>query len=155
MTGPGPTGIRLAHLLTLEVTVRAPVDLGGGRRYVPLCTGWFEGGGEGLRGEVLDGGVDWQWVRSESLVEIEAHYALRTDAGDGIEVRSSGVRRMEPAVAERLANGQPVDPGEYYFRTHVRLTTPAPALDRLNGLIAVSTGERRLDTVRIEVHEVL
>jgi hypothetical protein len=149
------TAIGLRHLLTLEVAVRPPLDLGGGRRYIPLGGGRFEGMDPGLQGEVLEGGVDWQWVRSEGLIEIDAHYALRTDSGSGIEVRSSGVRRMHPSVAERLGRGEPVDPAEYYFRTHVRLATADAALDRLNGLIAVSTGTRRVDAVRIEVHEVL
>jgi hypothetical protein len=48
-----------------------------------------------------------------------------------------------------------VPPEEYYFRTHVRLFTASERLDRLNRLLAVSTGERERDTVRIHVHEVL
>ena len=149
------TAIELSHLFTMEVAVGRPVDLGGGRRYIPLGTGRFDGPDEGLRGEVLECGVDWQTVDPGGLIEIDAHYGLRTDAGAGIEVRSSGVRRMATAVADRLARGEPVDPSEYYFRTHVRFFTAEPSLDRLNGLIAVSTGTRRVDSVRIEVHEVL
>jgi hypothetical protein len=50
---------------------------------------------------------------------------------------------------------EPVDPSEYYFRTHVRLSTSASRLAWLNDLLAVATGERRRDTVRIDVHEVV
>ena len=51
--------------------------------------------------------------------------------------------------------GDQVGPDEYYFRTLVRLSTAAPRLRRLNDLIAVSTGDRDRNTVRIHVHEVL
>ncbi|HXY91999.1 MAG TPA: DUF3237 family protein, partial [Acidimicrobiia bacterium] len=100
-------------------------------------------------------GVDWQVVRSDDVVDIDAHYVLVTDAGEPIEVRSSGLRKASKEVVERIARGDPVDPSEYYFRTHIRLSTSAPRLAWLNGLIAVSTGERRRDAVRIDVHEVL
>jgi Protein of unknown function (DUF3237) len=119
----------------------------------------FEGGSFegrlGLRGVVLEGGVDWQSVRPDGVVEIDAHYGLRTEEGEGIEVVSRGLRKAEPAVAERLASGEAVDPGEYYFRTHVRLLTAAPRLGYLNDLLAVSTGERHQSVVRLAVHELL
>jgi hypothetical protein len=54
-----------------------------------------------------------------------------------------------------MARGEEVDPAEYYFRTHVRLSTSASRLFWINDLLAVSTGERRRGTVRISVHEVL
>ena len=57
-------------------------------------------------------------------------------------------------MAERIARGEPVDPSEYYFRTQVRLSTSAARLAWMNDLLAVSTGERRRDTVRIDVHEI-
>jgi Protein of unknown function (DUF3237) len=140
--------------MTISVSVRPVVDLGGGRRFVPFADGTFTGV-DGLEGTVLDGGVDWQVVRADGVLEIDAHYALRTDAGDAIEVRSSGVRKAPAPVLERIANGEPVAPEEYYFRTHIRLSTAADRLARLNEVIAVSTGERERDVVHIHVHEVL
>jgi Protein of unknown function (DUF3237) len=146
--------LELRPLLAIEVRVRPVVVLGGERRYVPFEGGSFEGR-DGLRGVVLEGGVDWQSVRPDGVVEIDAHYALRTDEGEGIEVVSRGLRKAEPAVAERLAGGEAVDPGEYYFRTHVRLSTAAPRLGYLNDLLAVSTGERHQSVVHLAVHELL
>ena len=58
-------------------------------------------------------------------------------------------------MAERIARGEAVDPSEYYFRTHVRLSTSRAEPPWMNDLLAVSSGERRRDTVRIHVHEVL
>jgi hypothetical protein len=51
--------------------------------------------------------------------------------------------------------GDAVGPDEYYFRTLVRLSTAAPRLSWMNDLIAVSTGDRDRETVRIHLHEVL
>jgi hypothetical protein len=145
-------------LLVIDVAVRPVVDLGvhptGTRRFVPFDGGTFEGR-DGLRGTVAPGGVDWQLARSDGVLEIDAHYALISDAGEGIEVRSTGLRRASPDVADRIARGEIVDPSEYYFRTHIRLSTSVERLLWLNDLIAISRGERQRDRVRIHVSEVL
>jgi Protein of unknown function (DUF3237) len=146
--------VELRELLLITVRVRPIVDLGGGRRFVPFDGGTFEGR-DGLAGSVLEGGVDWQQVRPDGVLEIDAHYALRTEAGEEIEVISQGVRKASVSVAARLAEGEQVDADEYYFRTLVRLSTAAPRLSWMNDLVAVSTGERQQSTVRILVHEVL
>jgi len=149
--------VELRELVVIEIEVRPVVDLGGGRRFVPFDGGTFEGRGRlsATAGAVLAGGVDWQTVRPDGVLEIDAHYALASDAGETIELRSRGIRKAEESVSARIANGESVDPGEYYFRTHVRLSTPAPRLRWLNDLLAVSAGERTRDRVRIDVHEVL
>jgi hypothetical protein len=145
--------VALRELVSIQVRVRPVVDLGGGRRYVPFDGGTFEGR-DGLRGTILEGGVDWQTVRPDGTLEIDAHYTLSTDAGELIEVRSTGLRKAPPLVSERLARGEDVDPDEYYFRTHVRFTTAAARLAWLNDLLGVSTGRRDRSVVTIDVHEV-
>jgi Protein of unknown function (DUF3237) len=145
--------VALRELLSIRVLVRPAVDLGGGRRYVPFDGGTFTGR-DGLRGTIREGGVDWQTVRSDGVLEIDAHYTLSTEAGELIEVRSTGLRKAAPEVAERLGRGDDVDPDEYYFRTHVRFTTAAPRLSWLNDLLGISTGRRDQSVVRIDVHEV-
>ena len=69
-------------------------------------------------------------------------------------MRSTGVRDATPEVAARIAAGEAVDPSEYYFRTHIRLTTTSPRLAWMNRIVAVSNGRREQSTVRIDVHEV-
>ena len=66
-TGPPPPGLQpLAHA---EVTLRPPLDVGvtpsGHRRIVPITGGRIEG--PRLRGDVLDGGADWQVVHPGRL----------------------------------------------------------------------------------------
>ncbi len=147
-----PLGLR--ELLSIEVRVLPLVDLGGGRRYVPFEGGTFAGR-DGLRGSLREGGVDWQSVRADGTLEIDAHYTLETEDGALIEVRSAGLRKATPEVTERLLRGDAVDPDEYYFRTHIRFTTAADRLVWLNDLLAVSTGRRDRGLVTIDVHEVL
>ena len=143
--------------MTIDVRVQPVVDLAafplGGRRVVVFDGGSFQGR-DGLRGTIAAGGVDWQLVRSDGVLEIDAHYLLLSDDDEPIEVRSTGLRKASAAVAARIARGDPVDPSEYYFRTHVRLSTSSARLAWMNDLLAVSTGERRRDTVRLEVHEI-
>ena len=146
--------IALRELLAIEVEVRPPVDLGDGRRFVTFSGGRFSGRDD-LAGSLLEGGVDWQQTRPNGVLEIDARYVLVTEAGESIEVRSSGLRRAAPEVVERIMAGEDVDPDTYYFRTHVRMWTAAPRLAWLNDLLAVSTGQRDKDLVHIHVHEVL
>jgi Protein of unknown function (DUF3237) len=147
--------LELRDLLSIEVFVRPVVDVGGGRRFVAFDGGTFEGARDEVTGTILEGGIDWQRVADGGVLEIDAHYTLLSDRDEAIEVRSRGLRRAAPEVAERIARGDPVDPDEYYFRTHVRFSTAAPRLDRLNGLLAVSTGRRDQSVVRLGVYEVL
>jgi hypothetical protein len=146
--------IAVRGLLAIEVAVDKVVDLGDGRRVVPFTGGTFTGR-DGLEGTVVAGGADWQRTRPDGTLEIDAHYALATLDGDAIEVRSTGLRTASPEVRERLARGETVAPDEYYFRTHIRLSTTSPRLAWLNDLVAVSTGQRDHDVVHIDVHEVL
>ena len=146
--------IRLSELMVIEINVRPLVEVGPDRRYVLFDDGFFAGR-DGLRGTLLPGGIDWQRIRADGTIEIDARYALRTDDDDLIEVRSTGVRRVPDAVAVRIAAGERVGADEYYFRTHITLATSSARWERLNGIIAISTGTRELDTVRIHVHEVL
>jgi hypothetical protein len=146
--------IELRELLAIEVDVLPAVDLGDGRRSVSFSGGRFSGR-DGLAGRVLEGGVDWQQVRPDGVLEIDAHYVLVTAAEEMIEVRSVGLRRAAPDVVEGIMRGDDVDPSLYYFRTHVRFRASVPKLAWLNDLIAVSTGQRQRNLVHIHVHEVL
>jgi len=102
-----------------------------------------------------DGAVDLEAEGSRPDTGAQRITVNVESAGETIEVRSSGIRKMSDATAERIARGEMVTPDEYYFRTHIRLTTSAPRLARLNDVLAVSTGARERDVVHIHVHEVL
>ena len=88
--------MELIELLSIDIDVAPIVELGdsgtGMRRLIPFEGGTFAGR-DGLRGTVAPGGADWQFVRSDGVLEIDAHYVLETDGGALIEVRSTGIRR--------------------------------------------------------------
>jgi hypothetical protein len=69
-------------------------------------------------------------------------------------VISDGLRHAAPEVLERLAAGDPVDPSEYYFRTHIRFATGSARFDHLNNLLAVAVGERHARGVDLTVYAV-
>ncbi|HEX5377006.1 MAG TPA: DUF3237 domain-containing protein [Phenylobacterium sp.] len=143
----------LSPLMTLEVLVAPPVSIDAsehGRRFIPIIGGEVSGQ---LSGEVLAGGGDWQTLWPDGRMEISAHYVLEINGHGTVEVRSDGVRHGPPDVLAALARGESVDPSLYYFRTAVRLRTAAPGLSHFNGLVAVATGERAADRVRLQVFE--
>ena len=126
---------------------------GGERRVVEITGGTFEGAA--LRGMVLPGGADWQWRFADGTLGIDAHYLLRETSGALIEVRSQGVRAAPPAVMERLARGEDVDPADYYFRTAMRFTTGDARFGWLNRTLAIARAARRPSRVELQVYRVL
>jgi hypothetical protein len=137
--------------------VAATRDLGatphGRRRIVPILGGTVRG--PRLEAEILPGGDDWQSVRSDGVVELVARYSILTKDGVEIAVVNRGLRRAPPEVMERLARGEAVDPALVYCRTTPQFEAPAGPYDWLNRSVFVASAERRPDTVRIEVSEVL
>lgn len=125
----------------------------GVRRVVPITGGTFHG--PQLRGTILAGGADWQHLRSDGVMVVEAQYLLRTEDEVLIQVRNSGLRHGPGAVIERLAAGEDVDPREYYFRTTPSLAAPAGRYEWLNRCVFVCTAARSAHAVRLWVYQVL
>ena len=123
---------------------------GGERRYVPLAGGRVFG--PELNGHIVEGSVDWQWLRADGVIEIAAHYAIRTGDGALVEVRSDGVRHGPPEVLAMLARGEPVPREAMYFRTAVRFVTGAPSLMHLNRALAVACGARDARLVKLDLY---
>jgi hypothetical protein len=125
----------------------------GERRVVSITGGTFEG--PALRGQILPGGADWQIVRADGVIDIDATYTLQDAAGALIRVTSQGYRHGPPAVLAALARGESPDPGSYYFRTIMRFETGAAHLAFLNKTIAVAVAERKARQVLIGAHALL
>jgi len=146
----------LAWMARIECAVAPLVSLGESegreRRFVPLGEGRVQG--PGLQGRLIAGGVDWQWRQADGYLEIQAHYAVRTDDGAVVEVRSEGLRDGPPQVLAALARGEPVPPSAYRFRTFVRFTTGAAAWAHLNRTMALAVGAREASCVRLDLYRV-
>jgi hypothetical protein len=140
----------------IRCEVEAIVSLGqttaGERRFVPLKGGTVEG--PELSGEIIQGGVDWQVLRSDGVIEIAAHYVIRARDGGLIEVQSLGLRHGPPEVLAQLARGEPVERDAMYFRTAVRFTTGAPAWQHLNRQLALACGAREARLVRLDLYRI-
>ena len=108
----------------------------GFRRVVSIDGGSFEG--PNIKGIVVAGGYDWQLVRSDGVVEIDARYMLQTDDGDLITVMNTGLRHGPQQVMQRLTKGEEVDPSEYYFRSLPVFETGNPKYAWLMGSVFIA-----------------
>ena len=71
----------------------------GKRQLIPITGGEFSG--PGIEGKVLPGGADWQLVRPDGVLEIEARYTIQTDDGIHISVCNRGIA-VYPPTAESV-----------------------------------------------------
>ncbi len=143
-------------MTSLRIAVEPLVSLGpapgGERRFVPLGAG--TAAGPELSGAVVAGGVDWQTLRADGVLEIAAHYVVRTADGGLVEITSRGLRHGPPEVMARLARGEAVPRQAYFFRTSMRFHTGAPSWLHLNRVMALAVGERAADEVRLDVYRI-
>ncbi|AQG77982.1 DUF3237 domain-containing protein [Spirosoma montaniterrae] len=153
--------MRLSPAFVITATLGPMQDLGpttrGHRRIIPITGGTFNGtmpDGTPLRGNVLPGGADWQIVRPDGVAEVEARYTLQTDDGTLILITNRGYRHGPAEVLKRVADGEWVDPAEYYFRTTPMFEVAPGPHDWLGRTVFVATGERRADEVIIRVFAV-
>jgi len=147
----------LERFADLEVEVGAPIEVGavpgGLRRLIPISGGRCVG--RDFSARVLPGGTDFQLVTSATMARLEARYVLETDGGDRIYVVNDAIRTAPAAVMARLVRGEPVDPGDVYFRCVPRFETSAPALAWIGERVFVGVGVRRPQTVVMRFFEVL
>lgn len=152
-----PTTPTLEHLADIAVEVGSPLEIGaapghGHRRIIPILGGRVTG--PGLRGTVLPAGADYQVLRSDTVTELQAEYAIETDEGERIEVSNFGIRTGAPDDMAALVQGDAVDPERIYFRCSPRMISAGPRWAHLAGRILVGTGIRRPDSVLIRVYVV-
>jgi len=147
----------LAPFADLTVQVGAPIEVGavghGVRRVIPILGGTCVGRDWSAR--VLAGGADFQLIVNERMARLEARYVLETDAGDRVYVQNDALRTAAPEVMARLIRGEPVDPGDVYFRCAPRFETASPALAWIMERAFLGTGLRRPDAVVMRFFEVL
>jgi hypothetical protein len=139
--------VELAEVLTLG---RTPI---GECRIINILGGSFRG--DRLGGKIRAGGADWQTVGDDGAARLDARYTLETDGGALIQVHSQGLRHGPPEILARLATGETVEPGHYYFRTVLRFETGAGDLAWLNRVIAIARAARLPRAVELQAFELL
>lgn len=135
-----------------EVTIAG--DIGTGiRRIIPITGGEVKG--EGINGKVLAFGADFQIIRPNELIELEAKYAFETDDGAVVYVENKGIRFGPLDLLQKLKRGEPVDPKLIYFRTVPKFETGAANYRWLMENLFIGSAARHADRVFIDVHQVL
>jgi len=149
--------VRSRALFVMHLNVR-PLQVigatpGAFRRIGVVPGGVFEG--ERVRGEVLEGGSDWQTVRSDGATTLDVRLVLRTadDALIGMQYR--GLRHGTPDIVARIDKGEAVDPASYYFRINALFETASSTYDWLNRILAIGVGHRRAEGVVYSLFEIL
>ena len=147
----------LKRFADLTVEVGVPVEVGavghGTRRVIPILGGTCVGSGWSAR--VLPGGADFQLIANERIARLEARYVLELDGGDRIYVKNEALRTAPPAVMARLIRGEPVDPGDVYFRCVPGFETASASLRWIMERVFIGNGVRRPNDVVMRFFEVL
>jgi hypothetical protein len=129
-------------------------DIGSGiRRIIPITGG--EVRGEGISGKVCAFGADFQIIRPNELIELEAKYAFETDDGAVVYVENKGLRFGPVDLLQKLKRGEPVDPKLIYFRTVPKFETGHEKYHWLMQHLFIGSAARHADRVVIDVHQVL
>ena len=100
------------------------------RRIVPILGG--EVSGENIRGEILEGGSDWQQIH-DNQVRIETRYTIKTSDGYLIYMVNRGIR----GIKQNQAN-EPVT----YMRTHTFFEVEKGPYQWLNESLFVSVAKK-------------
>jgi len=149
--------LRTKYVFTITAHIDGVTSAGeigtGVRRIIPIVGGEVKG--EGINGTVCAFGADFQIIRPNELIELEAKYAFETDDGAVVYVENKGIRFGPVDLLQKLKRGEPVDPKLIYCRTVPRFETGSEKYRWLMEHIFVASAARHADRVVIDVHQVL
>ena len=131
--------VKLIHAFDVRMNfhkrvIFGPVSGGARQGYVALKDGIVRG--PKLNGRLIDGsGADFGVVRTDGVVESNAHYMMEADDGTPIYIQNRGY----------IYNTQPDAPGPAYFRCTPYFRAPVGKHDWLIRTVIVGGGERHHD----------
>lgn len=129
--------LQLEHVFDIRIDfnerkIFGPVAGGASQGYVSVKSGIVEG--PRLNGRVVDySGADWATVRTDGVVELNAHYLLEANDGTLIYIRNLGY----------VYGAQPERGRSAYFRCTPYFRAPEGPHEWLNRTVIVGGGERR------------
>tara|TARA_R110001632_G_scaffold44289_1_gene112698 strand:- start:49577 stop:50050 length:474 start_codon:yes stop_codon:yes gene_type:complete len=152
---------KLKYFATLNVAVGLPQEIGvslhGERRVIPILGGTAQG--EGWKGNILNGGADYQLILTPRMTHLDAHYVIELeselDNGERIYIHNKAIRVASAEVTKKLKIGKAVDPELIYFRCHPTFETSSSAMQWITERVFVGTGVRRPDSVELQFFEIL
>ena len=145
-----PLFVMRLNVRPLQIIGRTP---GVYRRVGVVPSGVFEG--ERLSGRVLEGGSDWQSVRSDGSTTLDVRLVLQTTDDTLVGMTYRGIRHGPPDIIARLEKGEAVDPASYYFRIAATFETEVPRYAWMNDIIGIGVGHRFAEGPVYSVFEVL
>jgi len=138
-----PADCKLEHVFDIEVffgadrTIFGPLPDGGKQGYTPPIGGTISG--PRLTGTVVPhSGADYPLVRSDGVIELNAHYLLKAEDGTLIYIMNKGY----------LVPGGPGSTQPGYFRITPYFRVPEGPHDWIGRTCIVGGGERRSDPDR-------
>jgi hypothetical protein len=144
------------YVFTITATIGSVTSAGdvghGVRRIIPITGGEVRGD---INGMVCAFGADFQIIRPNELIELEAKYAFETDDGAVVYVENKGIRFGPIELLQRLKRGELVDPRLIYFRTVPKFETGSEKYRWLMQNLFIGSAARHADRVVIDVHQVL
>ena len=144
------------YVFTITATIGSVTSVGdvghGVRRIIPITGGDVRGD---ISGTVCAFGADFQIIRPNELIELEAKYAFETDDGAVVYVENKGIRFGPVELLQRLKRGEPVDPRLIYCRTVPKFETGSEKYRWLMQNLFIGSAARHADRVVIDVHRVL
>jgi len=106
--------------------------------------------GPRLNGRVVDySGADWAVIRSDGVIELNAHYMLEADDGTRIYIRNLGYVHGPLRTPDQSPDDEPAIPR--YFRCTPYFRAPIGPHDWLNRTVIVGVGQRRPKMTEDEV----
>lgn len=145
-TDPQPgTEFAFEEFCTLDAGFHIGATPFGQRNRIGITGGHFEGAR--IRGKVLPGGADWQLVRADGVIAIEAEYMIQASDGALIHVLNRGI------ISLGETNAPPA-----YVRTAPVFEAPIGPHDWLNKSLFVGTvtpmPEGQAPAVRVRIFRV-
>jgi hypothetical protein len=146
---------RYVFTITAHIgSVTSAGDIGTGvRRIIPITGGEVKG--QDVNGQICAFGADFQIIRPNELIELEAKYAFATDDGAVVYVENRGIRFGPVELLQKLKRGEPVDPKLIYFRTVPKFETGSEKYRWLMESLFIGSAARHADRVVVDVHQVL
>ncbi|MCR9213172.1 MAG: DUF3237 domain-containing protein [Proteobacteria bacterium] len=138
--------ITLKPAFEIALTVKTPVlNLGKtpyGNRLIAEVTGGTVSGPL-LQGKVHPCGGDWLLLRNDGVMQLDVRLTIEASNGDLIYTTYRGLRHGPKDIMDRMAAGEQVDPGSYYFRMAPVFETSSKTHDWLNKNLFIATGSRQ------------
>lgn len=139
----------------LKVTIDPAINLGetphGKRVIIPISGGTFEG--PNLKGTVLKGGADYQYVGMDGeRTELDAIYTIKTDDNVYIHIRNVGILY----TPKQKTDSNSSDSSNVYFRTAPKFEAPVDSKYAwLNNAIFICKPVLKKGYISIQVWKVI